>query len=126
MEVFPTCVRQSGIGIATFVSTMISIGGPYVIYLGMTDLKLPYATMFLVCFIGSISASLLPETAGKSLPETLSDAEAFGKNEKFFSWQPPQKRSEVDEEGGKENGKAKEAGDEEEKKSLNPDKLDPL
>ena len=36
MEVFPTCVRQSGIGFATLISQTISIAGPYIIYLGAT------------------------------------------------------------------------------------------
>ena len=72
MEVFPTNVRQSGIGIATFISQTISIGGPYVIYLGATDLRLPYIIMFIVCVAGVIAAAILPETAGKSLPGTHS------------------------------------------------------
>ena len=89
MEVFPTNVRQSGIGIATFISQTISIGGPYVIFLGATDLRLPYAVMFAVCMAGFFAATILPETAGKSLPETLADAEKFGRGDKFFSWDAP-------------------------------------
>ena len=54
MEVFPTCVRQSGIGIATFVSQALNLAGPYVIYLGATDLKLPYLIMFLICLAGNV------------------------------------------------------------------------
>ena len=38
MEIFPTCVRQSGIGFCSFISQIISIGGPYTIALGMTSL----------------------------------------------------------------------------------------
>ena len=85
---FPTSVRQSGIGFATLISQTISIGGPYVIYLGATDLKLPYLIMFLVCAIGAIAVSLLPETLGATLPETLDQASVFGKNDKFFSFLP--------------------------------------
>jgi len=50
MELFPTNVRQSGIGFATLISQTISIGGPYTIYLGQYDLKLPYVIMFLSQF----------------------------------------------------------------------------
>ena len=39
MEIFPTCVRQSGIGFCSFISQMISIGGPYTIALGAHDLR---------------------------------------------------------------------------------------
>ena len=104
MEIFPTCVRQSGIGIATFVSQMISIGGPYVIYLGMTDLRLPYTVMFLVCIAGFFGAIVLPETAGKSLPETMADAEKFGKKDKFFSWHAPIFNKKDENEDNKEEG----------------------
>ena len=89
MEIFPTCVRQSGIGLATFISQMISIGGPYVIYLGLTNLRLPYSIMFLICVAGVVAAVLLPETAGRSLPETMADAAQFGKGDKFFSYYSP-------------------------------------
>jgi len=101
MEVFPTTVRQSGIGIATLVSQMISIGGPYVIYLGATDLRLPYLVMFLICCAGTVATALLPETAGRSLPETMADANAFGKDDKFFSWKAPifDKKKKTDENG---------------------------
>lgn len=88
MEVFPTCIRQSGLGFATLISQTISIGGPYVIYLGITDLKLPYMVMFLICLAGTIAVSFLPETVGMTLPETLEDANEFGTQDKFFSWKP--------------------------------------
>lgn len=88
MELFPTSVRQSGLGFATLISQTISIGGPYVIFLGATDLKLPYLIMFLVCTAGAIAVSLLPETLGAKLPETLVEASLFGKNDKFFSYLP--------------------------------------
>ena len=38
MEIFPTPVRQSGIGFCSFISQMISIGGPYTIALGASNL----------------------------------------------------------------------------------------
>lgn len=62
--------------------------GPYVIYLGATDLKLPYLAMFLISGAGAVAVSFLPETLGATLPETLDEASAFGKNDKYFSWRP--------------------------------------
>ena len=59
------------------MSQTICIGGPYVIYLGATDLKLPYLVMCMVLVCGAVSASLLPETGGFNLPETLKDAAKF-------------------------------------------------
>ena len=45
MEVFPTCVRQSGIGFATLISQTISIAGPYIIYLGATGKSLQWCNL---------------------------------------------------------------------------------
>ena len=88
MEVFPTCIRQSGIGFATLISQTISIGGPYVIFLGATDLKLPYLIMFLICVSGAVATAFLPETLNRQLPETLAEASAFGSGDSFFSFRP--------------------------------------
>ena len=88
MELFPTNVRQSGIGFATLISQTISIGGPYVIYLAQTDMKIPYLIMCAVCAIGAIAVALLPETLGAKLPETLEEASVFGAKDKFFSYLP--------------------------------------
>jgi len=89
MEVFPTCVRQSGIGFCTFISQTISIGGPYCIALGTVDLKYPYLIMFMICLVGAVGTSFLPETVGAKLPETLEDANQFGRSDKYFSFKPP-------------------------------------
>ena len=88
MEIFPTCIRQTGIGFATLISQTISIGGPYVIYLGMHDLKLPYMVMFIICLIGCVCVMCLPETLGCKLPETIAEASEFGKGDPFFSFLP--------------------------------------
>ena len=105
MECFPTCIRQSGIGFATLISQTISIGGPYVIYLGATDLKLPYMVMFLICLVGAISVSLIPETLGCRLPETLKAASEFGKNDKYFSYLPHGRYSVVAESDSEDGAK---------------------
>jgi len=88
MELFPTSLRQSGVGFCSLISQTISIGGPYVIALGMYDLKLPYLVMALICLVGAISTSCLPETVGAKLPDTIEDASLIGRSDKFFSFLP--------------------------------------
>ena len=112
MEVFPTCVRQSGIGFATLVSQMISLGGPHVIFLGITDSKLPYLVMFLICLSGAVATLFLPETLGRKLPETIKEAVEFGRRDKFFSFLP-EKDAHVESSNGKV-GRREEGEDEDE------------
>jgi len=88
MEVFPTSVRQSGIGFCSFISQMISIGGPYAMAAGSINVMIPYMIMMLICLAGSIATSFLPETLGAKLPETLEDANQFGRTDKYFSLKP--------------------------------------
>ena len=78
MELFPTNVRQSGIGFATLISQTISIGGPYTIYLGQYDLKLPYVIMFLSQFFLWILLSHLTQSVSHE-----STVFTFGKTKGF-------------------------------------------
>ncbi len=110
MEVFPTCIRQSGIGFCTLISQAISIGGPYVIYLGQVDLKLPYAIMFMICLLGFVAATLLPETLYHNLPETLHEASTFASKDKFFSYLPAKKEAEKNKKQTGDKKKAKQSG----------------
>lgn len=46
MEVYPTCLRQSGIAVGTIVANTLSIFGPYIIFLGTEyDVRYPYMIM---------------------------------------------------------------------------------
>jgi hypothetical protein len=56
--------------------------------------------MGLLAVIGGISAAVLPETLHQNLPETLEDANRFGKTHKFWSLLPKEKMKE----DGKDEG----------------------
>ncbi len=83
MEIFPTRIRHSGLGFVNSISQLISLGGPYIILLGAHDGTLPNGVSFLVCLVGAIAASLLPETLNCNLPETIAEASAFGRDHKY-------------------------------------------
>ena len=51
--------------------------------------RYPYLALFLICLSGTVATSFLPETVGAKLPETLEEANSFGKEDKFFSFKPP-------------------------------------
>ncbi|KAK3734881.1 hypothetical protein RRG08_038907 [Elysia crispata] len=86
-ELFPTVMRNSGIGICSFMARVGGIIAPYIgdlgnIIKGDLGIALP-----LVIFGGlSVGAGLLvlflPETTNKVLPDTVEDAKNFGRSEK--------------------------------------------
>ncbi|XP_063705241.1 carcinine transporter-like isoform X2 [Culicoides brevitarsis] len=85
MEIFPTCLRQTGFAIMTVVANTMGLLGPYIVYLGTNfDVRYPYLIMGLMCLAGSISAMFLPETLGQRLPETMAEAKEFGRGQPFW------------------------------------------
>ncbi|XP_067629935.1 carcinine transporter-like isoform X2 [Eurosta solidaginis] len=86
MEIYPTCMRQTGIALGTIVSNSLGIISPYIMYLGTNvDIRAPYYILGTLFLVGGIGALFLPETLHKKLPDTMEDARNFGKNDKFFS-----------------------------------------
>lgn len=46
MEIYPTCLRQSGISIGAICANSLGVFGPYVVYLGTSlDVRIPYMIM---------------------------------------------------------------------------------
>ncbi|CRK88958.1 CLUMA_CG002518, isoform A [Clunio marinus] len=96
MEIYPTCLRQSGISIGSICANSLGVFGPYVVYLGTKyDVRYPYMIICVLCFLGFVCALFLPETLHHKLPNTLHEAQKFGKQQKF--WALPQKPVEVEE-----------------------------
>ena len=86
IELFPTAVRNSGMGFSNVLRDTLQIFAPQVTYLAMVDKRIPYIIIAVINFVGAIVASFLPETLGCSLPETILEASEFGKDQKYFSW----------------------------------------
>ncbi|XP_063222838.1 organic cation/carnitine transporter 2-like [Bacillus rossius redtenbacheri] len=91
MEVFPTCIRQTGCSMGSLVSGLLGTLGPYIIYLGaVTHERYTYVVMAALTLFGALVATLMPETLGQELPETLEDAANFGKHQEY--WRIHQRR----------------------------------
>ena len=86
IELFPTCVRNTGIGFVGFVAAMFGLAGPHITALGASDKRIPLGAMGLINILAAIMASFLPETLGCDLPETLKSASMFGNDQSFFSY----------------------------------------
>ncbi|XP_026477381.1 carcinine transporter-like [Ctenocephalides felis] len=91
MEIYPTCLRQTGISTSVIVSNAMGVLGPFIILLGTQyHISYPYLVMSLVSLMGVLCELFLPETLYKRLPETLAEAHLFGTNHKM--WCMPQRK----------------------------------
>lgn len=73
IEVFPTDVRATGVGIANAVSRIGAAAGTFLLPVGIEAIGLPWCMVIgaAMCVIGAVVSQLLaPETTGKSLSHT--------------------------------------------------------
>ncbi|XP_054745877.1 organic cation transporter protein-like [Anastrepha obliqua] len=81
-ELFPTVVRNSGVGLCSFVGRVGSIIAPFVSDMSAQGKWIPPAVFGGFSLAAAASVFLMPETRGFPLPETIEDGETFGKNKK--------------------------------------------
>ncbi|KAJ9594310.1 hypothetical protein L9F63_014268, partial [Diploptera punctata] len=89
MEIYPTCLRQTGTSAAVLVSMGFGSLGPYIVFLGDSiryEVRYPYGILGSLCILGTICSLLMPETLNQKLPETLQDSAHFGKNQEFWNF----------------------------------------
>ncbi|XP_048459941.1 solute carrier family 22 member 5-like [Rhincodon typus] len=70
-ELYPTTVRNMGVGLSSMASRVGSIISPYVFYLGIYHEFLPYILMGTLTVFSAILVLFLPETNNIPLPETI-------------------------------------------------------
>lgn len=93
VEVMPTQLRSQGNAIANVMSMVSQIASPYVVGSHELDPVAPFVIIGISGLIAAIPGLFLPETAGVNLPDTIQDAEDFGRHDRFF-WMPLAKNSE--------------------------------
>ncbi|XP_064636407.1 organic cation transporter protein-like isoform X2 [Lineus longissimus] len=76
-EVFPTCVRNVGMGIASMSARIGGILAPFVLLIGEYSAPVPLILFGVLSIIGGLTSLLLPETLGRPLPETVEDVHAM-------------------------------------------------
>lgn len=78
-ELFPTVVRNVGIGAASMIARIGSMVAPFVLDLKVIHIGIPPVLFGVIPLIGALCVFMLPETNGQPLPATIEDAELFGK-----------------------------------------------
>ncbi|XP_070534530.1 organic cation transporter protein-like isoform X2 [Ptychodera flava] len=76
-ELFPTTVRNSGIGITSTLARFGTIVSPYAMLLVNIWHPLPFFVMGLTSCVAGALGLLLPETLNRDLPDTLAEGETF-------------------------------------------------
>lgn len=85
-ELFPTVVRNIAIGTASMLARIGSMVAPFIATgLSRFGHEIPPLIFGIVPIIGALLVLYLPETKGQQLPETIDDAESFGKKEKSMA-----------------------------------------
>ncbi|CAI9619190.1 unnamed protein product [Staurois parvus] len=74
-ELYPTVIRQTGLGFCSFMTRLGSSLAPLVILLEDNWLFLPPVVFSLMSLVSGIAAFLLTETSHLQLPETIQDVE---------------------------------------------------
>ncbi|NXP04043.1 S22A5 protein, partial [Thinocorus orbignyianus] len=70
-ELYPTVVRNMGVGASSMASRLGSILSPYFVYLGAYDRFLPYILMGSLTVLSGILTLFLPESYKMPLPDTI-------------------------------------------------------
>ncbi|XP_063226981.1 organic cation transporter protein-like [Bacillus rossius redtenbacheri] len=78
-ELFPTVVRNAGMGAASMFSRLGSVLAPFVKSLGAHGDYLPMLVLGVSMLAGAATVLPLPETQGCQLPDSIQDGEKVGK-----------------------------------------------
>ncbi|CAG5109617.1 Oidioi.mRNA.OKI2018_I69.chr2.g4136.t1.cds [Oikopleura dioica] len=80
-ELFPTALRNTGIGLCSSVARIGGICAPIVALLAVVNPSLPYIIFGVLGLTGAFLTLLLEETLDKVLPDTVEQGEKFGVGE---------------------------------------------
>lgn len=93
-ELFPTTLRNQGIGLCATISSLVGISVPQLVYMAKFGAWIPLAIIGSICLFAAFLASFLPETLNEYLPQRASDSAVFGQGRPYFSLATMTKESE--------------------------------
>ncbi|XP_071361772.1 solute carrier family 22 member 7-like [Trachinotus anak] len=74
-ELYPTVIRQNGMGYNSFMARLGVAVAPLILLLDDIWKELPQVVLFCAATAGALVARMLPETRNRCLPETIEDIE---------------------------------------------------
>lgn len=84
-ELFPTVVRNTGLGIGSMCARLSGTLTPLITLLDSFDPTLPAVIFAVIALLSGFLTLLLPETMGKPMPQTIEDGENFGLGDTCFT-----------------------------------------
>lgn len=80
-ELFPTVIRNVGMGVLTVSSRVGGILCPFVVLMGEQNKSLPMFIFACMSFVAALAGLKLPETKGRPMPESMEDLERTQQND---------------------------------------------
>ncbi|XP_071451670.1 solute carrier family 22 member 21-like isoform X2 [Hetaerina americana] len=77
VEVLPTQLRGQGVNLVHIAGHFATLASPLIVYLGNFSMVIPFVMLGLIGIIGGSLSLCLPETLGRTLPNTAQEAEVF-------------------------------------------------
>lgn len=74
-ELYPTGIRNFGVGLSSFMARIGGAGSTFVVYLAAVHTSVPFFVFSGMCFVAAILAFLLPETGHQPLPTSIKEIE---------------------------------------------------
>lgn len=78
----PTLMRSGGVGVFSTFSRFGALLAPFIPLLKFLFEFLPLLIFGVVAFTAGLLATILPETLGRKLPDTIEEAESIGVHER--------------------------------------------
>ncbi|KAK3802250.1 hypothetical protein RRG08_004538 [Elysia crispata] len=76
-EIFPTSIRNHGMGVSSFFENFGSIAAPFIVFAAKSIPEMPMILFGMVSIIGGVMATALPETHKRPLPQTVEEVESW-------------------------------------------------
>ncbi|RUS91567.1 hypothetical protein EGW08_000682 [Elysia chlorotica] len=76
-EIFPTSIRNHGLGVSSFFENFGSIAAPFIVFAAKSIPEMPMILFGMVSIIGGVMATALPETHKRPLPQTVEEVESW-------------------------------------------------
>ncbi|XP_049883787.1 carcinine transporter-like isoform X2 [Pectinophora gossypiella] len=92
-ELLPTVLRAQGLATIHITGYVATILVPYIVYLATIKTYIPLIILGTLGIFGGCLCLLLPESTGKEMPQTIQEAEDYGRNQRF--WELPSRKKDI-------------------------------